>query len=902
MNKLYAFIVKASLLLALLLTSCYAVTPTVEEDYFSNQAQKISSTYYFRYLGDETIEYLVTPSKTGLAAVEVKFAGQALLTLPKNRFIINIAGQNYLSDNCKIEIMEENFTGGKLNLAYEVSLAEHQFELHYTYQIIGKSLVVDIHSKDTVYTTYNMGLANLGEEVNVPYLNWVQVSLFGGKFFCGFFDWTLTGCSEINPRGPIALYRPKTDGSRWPLKERFYLTFSSNIREVWPSIPNPPSPYLADLAGRVVLDAWDVGRFSNLTRYLQILKSYNVERLAVILHVWQRLGYDNGFPDTIPSNDLYGGDAELAELGETAARLGYRLALHENYQDYYPNVIDFSPGAMSVNWNGELIPTWYNPGTGIQSYLIKPYCQKKYAKQYAPEIHRRYKTAAAYHDGRITARFPWSMNFQERDEGAASLKATFEHGKWLLSFLRDTHQGPVFSEGNEHTVWAGLVDGCEAQVDRGENAPLLVDFNLLKVQPLVANHGMGYYSRWGSIEQRDIKLDKYRAMEIAFGHAGFYDAELREDLTHFLREHNIMSALHKKIALQKVKSIEYFHAGRWFDVSTGILAGLPFDRVKIVYDNDISIWVNLNHEPWEVEGIVLAPYGFLAQGAGITAYTASIDGLTADYVEADGSIYADARTYTAYLTEDLRTQLDIVPQLGSVEYMGGRSFRIKYLWQVNEAPPEDSKIFVHFLDYSLPSEHIAFGNDHNPTVPFESWQAGNTIEDGPFTVNVPASCGPGRYPIVVGLTCAPVGRLALKGKNQGNKRYFIGDLVVEGSGGEITNIYAEPYTYEPQQQFGPGSNPAGSKVDFGKVATDGALKIELKNKEISIMAYPHNAEINVWLDLSKLYETGTARVKRCVAKDQAGNVLGVASWSQNGAVLHLNTDIPESWIYSIELE
>ena len=81
-----------------------------------------------------------------------------------------------------------------------------------------------------------------------------------------------------------------------------------------------------------------------------------------------------------------------------------------------------------------------------------------------------------------------------------------------------------------------------------------------------------------------------------------------------------------------------------------------------------------------------------------------------------------------------------------------------------------------------------------------------------------------------------------------------------------------------------------------------ALKIELKNKEISIMAYPHNAEINVWLDLSKLYETGTARVKRCVAKDQAGNVLGVASWSQNGAVLHLNTDIPESWIYSIELE
>ena len=64
----------------------------------------------------------------------------------------------------------------------------------------------------------------------------------------------------------------------------------------------------------------------------------------------------------------------------------------------------------------------------------------------------------------------------------------------------------------------------------GEDHVPLLDFDLLKLHPQMVNHGMGYYERWfrrgydirwghdaGSMEQ----IDKYRAQELAYGHAGF---------------------------------------------------------------------------------------------------------------------------------------------------------------------------------------------------------------------------------------------------------------------------------------------------------------------------------------------------------------------------------------------
>ena len=116
---------------------------------------------------------------------------------------------------------------------------------------------------------------------------------------------------------------------------------------------------------------------------------------------------------------------------------------------------------------------------------------------------------------------------------AAMALAKVKYDTELFQFMRDTHGGPLFGEGTNHFYWAGRCDGVEAQVAGGEDHVPLLDFDLLKIHPQMVNHGMGYYERWfrhgydidwgrdtGSMEQ----IDKYRAQELAYGHAGFVGA------------------------------------------------------------------------------------------------------------------------------------------------------------------------------------------------------------------------------------------------------------------------------------------------------------------------------------------------------------------------------------------
>ena len=115
--------------------------------------------------------------------------------------------------------------------------------------------------------------------------------------------------------------------------------------------------------------------------------------------------------------------------------------------------------------------------------------------------------------------------------------------------MRDTHEGPLFGEGANHFYWAGKVDGVEAQVNGGEHHQPFLDFDLLKIHPQMVNHGMGYYERWfergydhrlgldtGTVEQ----VDKYRAQELAYGHAGFIGASQVDNVQWVAKEHHLM--------------------------------------------------------------------------------------------------------------------------------------------------------------------------------------------------------------------------------------------------------------------------------------------------------------------------------------------------------------------------
>jgi hypothetical protein len=169
------------------------------------------------------------------------------------------------------------------------------------------------------------------------------------------------------------------------------------MAEGLPNVPNPRSPFISQLGNKVVLDIWG-GNFRDIARNLEMLKDAGLDNCAVIIHVWQRSGYDNALPMHFPANAGQGGDAGMQELVRTAKRLGYFIGLHENYVDYYPNYDLFNEQDIALDADGKRVLAWYHPGNKIQSFAVKPNAILRLAATQSPEINRRYNSNASFLD------------------------------------------------------------------------------------------------------------------------------------------------------------------------------------------------------------------------------------------------------------------------------------------------------------------------------------------------------------------------------------------------------------------------------------------------------------------------------------------------------------------------
>jgi hypothetical protein len=162
----------------------------------------------------------------------------------------------------------------------------------------------------------------------------------------------------------------------------------------------------------------------------------------------------------------------------------------------YPNYDFYNTNDIALDSYGHLQHAWYNPSTRIQSFAVKPDATLRLAATQSPEIHRRYNTQADYLDVH-SAVPPWfHVDDRAGETGAGQFSRVWDIHRQLWAYERDTHNGPVFGEGNNHWYWSGCLDGVEAQFgsgwpgNGGFTAPLAVDFNLLKIHPLQFNHGM----------------------------------------------------------------------------------------------------------------------------------------------------------------------------------------------------------------------------------------------------------------------------------------------------------------------------------------------------------------------------------------------------------------------------
>jgi hypothetical protein len=638
-----------------------------------------------------------------------------------------------------------------------------------------------------------------------------------------------------------------------------------HFEEVLPNIPNPPSPYLKELGGRIVLDIWG-GKYADIARKLEELADYGVDDCVALIHDWQRSGYDNALPAHVPAASDKGGDESMKELVQTGTRLGFRMALHENYVDYYPNYEGFDESDVALDSQGQRQKAWFNPGTKIQSFAEKPNAILRLAGTQSPEIHARYGTNADYLDVH-SAVPPWfHVDLRAGEEGAGKLRQVWDVHRALWAYERTTHGGPVFGEGANHWYWSGCLDGVEAQFGvglpwaAGMTAPLAVDFDLLKIHPLQFNHGMGYYERWWSSPTWSgvpplVVLDQYRMQEVAYGHAGFLSGSTWSTVPLAWLEHGLLTPVTSRYSASKPVSIEYQVNGQWVDGTAAAKAGV-WNRVRVRYENGLTVTANDADEPLQIGGVSLPRFGWLAEGAGVTAWTALRDGLWADYAETATSVFANARDAADWsLTGACRVR----PEVGTFEAVGPKTFRATYRWTVNDRIPTDYGCFVHFSRPGADSgnEGIKFQGDHALEAPTSTWKPGTRVLDGPHTITVPESMPDGDYEWSIGLWTPSAGRLGLEGPVDKHGRILLGVLHVRGD-----DVSFEPEKSSGQDRmrlYSADLNQDGKAVDFGSVLTDGSVYVRREGPDWVLRAYPRDGKFLIELDATHFGRPSTVR-------------------------------------------
>lgn len=685
-------------------------------------------------------------------------------------------------------------------------------------------------------------------------------------FVNAFLDWTHSAASSHE--GTRAVYGARTDGSRVALRERVVFSAAWHMAETLPNLPNPPSPHIARLRDKIVLDIWG-GNFSDIARNLETLKDYGLDNCAAIIHVWQRSGYDNALPQHFPANAAQGGDAGMKALVATGKRLGFLMALHENYVDYYPNYDRFNPNEIALDSTGKPVPAWFNSGTGIQSFAVKPNAILPLAATQSPEIQRRYKTNASFLDVH-SAVPPWfHVDFRAGELGAGTFRRVWDVHRALWRYERRTHGGPVFGEGHNHWYWSGYLDGAEAQFSQGwperqgMSAPLMADFDLLKIHPLQFNHGMGYYERWWADNSWGgaplmVVLDQYRMQEVAYGHAGFLGAALYATVPFAWLEHHLLTPVMARYAAAKPIAIQYQVNGKWVDSSAAAKAAL-WRRVRVRYSNGLTVAANDAATPLREGSYTLPQYGWVARGAGVTAYTALRDGVIADYAETQNSVFANARRASDWSMGLNRVR----PQIADFAQTAPRTFRATYRWQVGDAPGEDYNTFVHFTQAGAPNDGIVFQQDHALARPTSQWKSGETVDDGPHTIRIPDAVPDGDYEWMTGLFKPGGGRVSLEGADDGKGRIRLGVLRVRDGGATIS---FEPERAAPDDRaklYRRHVNEAGKVIDFGPLRTNGSVLLRRegsgKNAAWVLRALPRKGDFTVQLSAARFGKPASVR-------------------------------------------
>ena len=573
------------------------------------------------------------------------------------------------------QLVEESNTGGIYSAKFRWAYKGDSFDFTIRLYLLGKRLVVEFGSTSEKVSEFVLDRSEQTPNPKVIEMPYGHNVLFSnGVFVSSIMDIYQSSASMVIPQYGLysstsayyaygGSYYQLTNGRRNNLREKVYITISPEIHDTFFSYSNPVSTYRNVLKDKVIVDLWR--NFYEYRVELQTLADAGVTDAWIILHSWQKYGYDNGLPSTYPAGSEFGGEAVLQDVISLCIANQYLCAFHTNYVDFYPNSDVWNSADVGLDSNGNWTKAWYNSYTGMQSYLLKPSRALYYAGIYEPSIHSAYRTNSAYLDVHTTS--PGSVDYDARVANAGRQNVTFDYYKSLVSYVRGTHQGPVAGEGWGFSTyfWAGYIDAIEAdpraistaEKDGGTAVPLLVDYKLFNLHHLFVPHGVGYLERFYLGKQNGYtleELERYRASEIAFGNAGFLSNPFARGIPfgEIKREYCFLKHLQNRYLSETPSQVSYKIGARFVTLSEALKAALPgttFSRMnetlgeelgilKIQYSNDLVVYVNRTKtKTFEltdgVDSYTLEPNGFWAkQGDQFLAYSAKVNGIKKDFI------------------------------------------------------------------------------------------------------------------------------------------------------------------------------------------------------------------------------------------------------------------------------
>lgn len=634
---------------------------------FTTKLDRTGDTWRFTYRDADTqLEYDLKPGTKFWDPVTVRLNGA-----PVAKALAD-AGVKFVSEPKDWRLVDAKQSGNELTASWQATDNGSPVAVQSTIRLWQKSLVIDCICTGGLATELSYGrIENVDspELLLLPFMNYgghhLNVLMSKGKapFFASvWMDWYRSNASEpfaidkieknaVQLNGGVR-YRPKTDGKRNDMFERFFLTFSPMFEETLATIANPPATRGREAATRLWQESWGPENYAREHERSKKLRAYGIEMLTQCNHeiTWRDGGESFTFREA--SAPGKGGDEALKRYIADQRALGWREGLYTNYTDYAPVNAYWSVDQVMRDSDGNLRTAW------ARCYAPKALFAVEMDRKLAPLIQRKFNTNAAYTDVH-TSVSPWDRtDYDARVPGAGTFAATYYAFGELLLHDQDVYDGHCWSEGNHQWLYAGLCTGnygLTYSALRLWQYPYLPHFDLLKMHPLSVDIGIPWTAQffqgktgWEKPENIVASIDQFIAATIAYGHMGWL-VEESHGMRQTCRSYYMLQPLQSRYAMLRPESIQYGTDRGLVSSSEAFRTGDWRKSKLFIRYAGLLIWVNGNaSESWRVErdGVAheLPPFGWLAIGPdGYVECSESIDGKRYDRVSASECIFIDGR-------------------------------------------------------------------------------------------------------------------------------------------------------------------------------------------------------------------------------------------------------------------